>query len=88
MLVTCEKSYRRSRPCPTDSEREGEMARVIYLEDAVETFINGPSKIDKDKIIYLLNRIPGVDIQEPRIYDHSKSVLENIRDGNVITRKL
>ena len=64
------------------------MARVIYLEDAVETFINGPSKIDKDKIIYLLNRIPSVDIQEPRIYDHSKSVLENIRDGNAITRKI
>ena len=88
MLVTCEKSYRRSRPCPTDSEREEEMARVIYLEDAVETFINGPSKLTKDEVIYLLNRIPGADIQEPKNYDHSKSVLENIRDGNVITRKL
>lgn len=64
------------------------MARLIYLEDAVETFINGPSKLTKDEVIYLLNRIPGADIQEPKIYDHSKSVLENIRDGNTITRKL
>lgn len=64
------------------------MARLIYLEDAVETFINGPSKLNKDEVIYLLNRIPGADIQEPKIYDHSKSVLENIRDGNAITRKL
>ena len=72
----------------TASEREGKMARVIYLEDAVETFINGPSKLTKDEVIYFLNRIPGADIQEPKIYDHSKSVLENIRDGNAITRKL
>lgn len=64
------------------------MARLIYLEDAVETFINGPSKLTKDEVIYLLNRIPGADIQEPKIYDHSKSVLENIRDGNAITRKI
>ena len=64
------------------------MARVIYLEDAVETFINGPSKLNKDEVIYLLNRIPSADIQEPKIYDHSKSVLENIRDGTAITRKI
>lgn len=64
------------------------MARVIYLEDAVETFINGPSKLTKDEIIYLLNRIPSIDIQKPKIYDHSKSVLENIRAGNGITRKI
>lgn len=36
--------------------------RVVYLEDIIEKFINGPSHLDKDQIIYLINRIPSFDI--------------------------
>ena len=32
--------------------------KVVYLEDIIEKFINGPSHLDKDQIIYLINRIP------------------------------
>lgn len=36
--------------------------KVVYLEDIIEKFINGPSHLDKDQIIYLINRIPSFDI--------------------------
>ncbi len=35
--------------------------KVVYLKDIIEKFINGPSHLDKDQIIYLINRIPSFD---------------------------
>lgn len=33
--------------------------KVVYLEDIIEKFANGPSQLDKDQIIYLINRVPS-----------------------------
>lgn len=36
--------------------------KVIYLEEAVDRFIEQGANLDKDQIIYILNRLPYMEI--------------------------
>lgn len=46
---------------PTASAKEEHM-KVIYLEEAVDRFIEQGANLDKDQIIYILNRLPYMEI--------------------------
>lgn len=54
--------------------------KVVYLEDIIEKFINGPSHLDKDQIIYLINRIPSFDISADEPQGEWISVNEKLPD--------
>ena len=46
---------------PTASAKEEHM-KAIYLEEAVDRFIEQGANLDKDQIIYILNRLPYMEI--------------------------
>ena len=46
---------------PTASVKEEHM-KAIYLEEAVERFSESGSSLSKDQIIYMLNRMPYMEI--------------------------
>ncbi len=77
--------------------------KYIKLSEAIKKFTETNARnFDLDQIVYLLNRVPAADVRERtgacgickdpnrsgQEYDHSKSVLENIREGNGIARKI
>lgn len=46
---------------PTASAKEENM-KAIYLEEAIERFSESGSSLSKDQIIYMLNRMPYMEI--------------------------
>lgn len=50
--------------------------KAIYLEEAVDRFIEQGSNLDKDQIIYILNRLPYMDIVRCRSCIHGQKILK------------
>ena len=58
---------------PTASVKEEHM-KAIYLEEAIERFVQAGQNISKDQAIYMLNRLPYMEIVRCRECIHGHKI--------------